>query len=120
MISSEDLEQLEKTLAVPEDSAVAELVEAHRAFLDGDVVRGVEAVRPSGPGEWRPLRAGRNGTGGTCDSEVLPEVVALAFLDFITGTPLDNPRRIGAPLRGELEGVWTARRGTYRVLCPHR
>lgn len=26
-------------------SAVAELVEAHRAYLEGDVVRGVDAVR---------------------------------------------------------------------------
>jgi mRNA-degrading endonuclease RelE of RelBE toxin-antitoxin system len=47
---------------------------------------------------------------------VLPEAVAFAVLDFITGALLDNPRRLGAPLRDELEGVWSARRGTYRIL----
>ncbi|HEX9642583.1 MAG TPA: type II toxin-antitoxin system RelE/ParE family toxin, partial [Acidimicrobiia bacterium] len=27
-----------------------------------------------------------------------------------------EPRRVGATLRNELEGVWSARRGTYRIL----
>ena len=48
--------------------------------------------------------------------ERLPEAVALAVIDFITGPLLDSPRRVGAPLRDELEGIWSARRGTYRVL----
>jgi len=48
--------------------------------------------------------------------ETLPEAVAFAVIDFITGALLDNPKRVGAPLRDELEGVWSARRGTYRVL----
>jgi hypothetical protein len=48
-------------------------------------------------------------------SETLPESVAFAVIDFITGALLDNPGRVGAPLRGELEGVWSARRGTYLV-----
>ena len=48
--------------------------------------------------------------------ERLPEAVAFAVIDFITGPLLDNPRRVGAPLRDELEGIWSARRGTYRVL----
>jgi mRNA interferase RelE/StbE len=48
--------------------------------------------------------------------ETLPESVAFAVIDFITGPLLDNPRRVGAPLRDELEGVWSARRGTYRIL----
>lgn len=48
--------------------------------------------------------------------ETLPDAVAFAVIDFITGALLDNPKRVGAPLRGELEGVWSARRGTYRVL----
>ena len=46
LMSPDDLESLEETLAVLEDSeAVAELVEAHRAYLEGNVVRGVEAVK---------------------------------------------------------------------------
>jgi hypothetical protein len=41
----QDLESLEETIAVLGDSvAVAELVEAHRAYLEGDVVRGADAV----------------------------------------------------------------------------
>lgn len=46
----------------------------------------------------------------------LPEAVAFAVIDLVTGPLLDNPRRLGAPLRDELEGIWSARRGTYRVL----
>lgn len=46
----------------------------------------------------------------------LPETVAFAVIDFITGPLLENPKRVGAPLRGELDGIWSARRGTYRVL----
>ena len=48
--------------------------------------------------------------------ETLPEAVAFAVVDFITGPLLDNPMRAGAQLRGDLEGIWSARRGTYRVL----
>ena len=48
--------------------------------------------------------------------ENLPEAVAFAVIDLITGPLLDNPRRLGAPLRDELQGIWSARRGTYRVL----
>lgn len=49
-------------------------------------------------------------------SETLPESVAFAVIDFITGPLLENPKRVGAPLRGELEDIWSARRGTYRIL----
>lgn len=48
--------------------------------------------------------------------ETLPESVAFAVIDFITGPLLESPKRVGAPLRGELEGIWSARRGTYRIL----
>ena len=48
--------------------------------------------------------------------ETLPESVAFAVIDFITGPLLYNPKRLGAPLRGGMEGVWSARRGTYRIL----
>jgi mRNA-degrading endonuclease RelE of RelBE toxin-antitoxin system len=48
--------------------------------------------------------------------ETLPEAVAFAVIDFMTGPLLDNPKQVGAPLRDELEGIWSARRGTYRIL----
>ncbi len=46
----------------------------------------------------------------------LPESVAAAVVEFVTGPLLDNPRRVGKPLRRDLAGVHAARRGTYRVL----
>ena len=49
-------------------------------------------------------------------TERLPEVVAAAVIEFLTTALVRQPRRVGKPLRGELAGVWAARRGTYRVL----
>ncbi len=49
-------------------------------------------------------------------AEELPESVAVAVIELITGPMLDNPRRVGAALRDDLAGLWSARRGTYRVL----
>lgn len=46
----------------------------------------------------------------------LPEAVAAAVIEFMTGALVANPRRVGKMLRRELTGVWAARRGTYRVL----
>lgn len=49
-------------------------------------------------------------------AEELPEAIATAVIDFITGPLIENPRRVGRALRNELAGVHSARRGTYRVL----
>ena len=49
-------------------------------------------------------------------SEQLPEAVANAAVDFITTALVDTPRRVGKPLRFDLTGIWSARRGTYRIL----
>ncbi len=49
-------------------------------------------------------------------AEELPESVAVAIIELITGPMLDSPRRVGVALRDDLEGLWSARRGTYRVL----
>lgn len=56
------------------------------------------------------------GPAARASREVLPEAVAAAVVNFITGPLLGNPRRVGRPLRFELFGIWSARRGTYRVL----
>lgn len=32
------------------------------------------------------------------------------------GALADEPRRVGKPLVGELEGLWSSRRGDYRVV----
>lgn len=49
-------------------------------------------------------------------AEELPEAVAHAVIDVITGPLLENPCRVGRELRQELRGLFAARRGTYRVL----
>ena len=49
-------------------------------------------------------------------AEELPESVAAAVINFITTVLLETPHRVGKPLRNDLAGVWSARRGIYRVL----
>ncbi len=46
----------------------------------------------------------------------LPEKIAAAVLEFVLGPLVDAPRRCGHPLRWELEGLWSARVGVYRVI----
>ena len=46
----------------------------------------------------------------------LPEGVAAASVEFSTGSLSAAPRRVGTPLRRELAGLYSARRGTFRVL----
>jgi mRNA-degrading endonuclease RelE of RelBE toxin-antitoxin system len=46
----------------------------------------------------------------------LPEPVAVAVIEFLTTALLGNPHRVGKALRDDLAGIWSARRGTYRVL----
>ncbi len=46
----------------------------------------------------------------------LPVAVAAAAWEFISGPLTEDPFRVGKPLRGTLHGLWSARRGQYRVL----
>jgi mRNA interferase RelE/StbE len=50
------------------------------------------------------------------DLEKLPEAVAAACVEFIAGALRENPARLGKPLRGQWAGLWSARRGMYRVI----
>jgi mRNA-degrading endonuclease RelE of RelBE toxin-antitoxin system len=43
-------------------------------------------------------------------------VIAAAARAFINGALAENPHRAGKPLTGELTGMWSARRGEYRVV----
>jgi mRNA interferase RelE/StbE len=45
----------------------------------------------------------------------LPISVAAAVVETL-GAIAGNPRRLGKPLRFELEGHWSARRGPYRIV----
>lgn len=49
-------------------------------------------------------------------AEQHPEPVAAAVVEFLTTSLIREPRRVGKQLRRELAGIWSARRGTYRVL----
>ena len=46
----------------------------------------------------------------------LPEKAHGAVVAFICGPLADNPKVVGKPLKHELEGVYSARVGPYRIL----
>lgn len=46
----------------------------------------------------------------------LPEKVRDVAIASMLGSLSDNPRRAGKPLVGELQGLWSARRGDFRVV----
>lgn len=49
-------------------------------------------------------------------AEQLPEKVASAAFEFITGPLAENPHRVGKKLREPLLPLYSARRGEYRVI----
>lgn len=49
-------------------------------------------------------------------TEVLPEAVAAAAYELVTGPLLENPQRLGKRLRPPLDDRFSARRGTYRIV----
>jgi mRNA interferase RelE/StbE len=54
-----------------------------------------------------PIRAVRSG---------LPDGVAAAVIEFLTGALVENRLGVGKQLRGDLAGIRSAQRGSYRVL----
>ena len=48
--------------------------------------------------------------------ERLPEAVAAAIIEFMTGPLIEGPERVGAVLKLDLEGYRSARRGAYRII----
>jgi mRNA interferase RelE/StbE len=60
---------------------------------------------------WRLVLAGT----AARDIERLPEKYATAVAEMSPAIA-ENPRRLGKPLRFELDGRWAARRGPYRVI----
>ncbi len=63
-----------------------------------------------------PYRVELLGPARRAVAEKLPEAVAAAVLEFCAGPLAEDPRRVGKPLFGPLEGCHGARRGTYRVV----
>ena len=46
----------------------------------------------------------------------LPDGMAAAVFEFMSGPLAEHPDRVGRPLGGELEGRFGARRGDYRIV----
>jgi mRNA-degrading endonuclease RelE of RelBE toxin-antitoxin system len=69
-------------------------------------------VTPGGPTRYELRVAGP----AARQLDGLPDKVAAAIVEFILGPLLDDPHRVGGPLRRELEGLHSARRGAYRVV----
>lgn len=49
-------------------------------------------------------------------TEGLPEAVAAAAFELITGALSENPHRLGKQLNEPLFPLYSARRGTYRII----
>jgi mRNA interferase RelE/StbE len=46
----------------------------------------------------------------------LPEKISTAVIEFVYGSLAANPQRVGKPLKLGLLGLYSARRGDYRVI----
>jgi len=46
----------------------------------------------------------------------LPERIATAVVEFLLGPLLEDPKLVGKALQRELSGMYSARRGAYRVI----
>ena len=65
----------------------------------------------------RPYELGTGPPARRALADRLPPEVAVAAADFITGPLLENPRRMGKPLRETLAGIHAARLGReWRIL----
>jgi mRNA-degrading endonuclease RelE of RelBE toxin-antitoxin system len=55
---------------------------------------------------------------GTARRDLLgvPRRIVPAIVEFVYGDLARDPKRVGKPLERELKGLWSARRGPYRVL----
>ena len=50
------------------------------------------------------------------DLSHIPPRIGPAIIEFVFGDLARTPRKVGKPLKGELEGSHGARRGPYRIL----
>ena len=50
------------------------------------------------------------------DLQRIPPRIVHAIVEFVFGDLAAFPRRVGKPLQRELEGLFGARRGPYRIL----
>jgi mRNA-degrading endonuclease RelE of RelBE toxin-antitoxin system len=50
------------------------------------------------------------------DLRAVPPRIVPAIIEFVYGDLARQPRRVGKPLQRELERLWGARRGPYRLI----
>ncbi len=121
LISPEELDSLEDRIDLLADAdAMAELRQARAAVEAGDYVTGDElrATYRVPVTQSRPTRYELRVAGPAARQlDRLPDKVAAAIVEFILGPLLDGPHHVGGPLRRELEGLHSARRGACRVVC---
>ena len=125
LIAPEDLEALEETLEIMRDAATMNrLAESDAELARGEYVSAeelAEAMRrrqravSRAPTE-EPYELRTTSTVRRALSETLPEAVAAAAYEFITGPLLADPHRIGKRLLPPMDDRFSARRGTYRVI----
>ncbi|MGD0066694.1 MAG: type II toxin-antitoxin system RelE/ParE family toxin [Streptosporangiaceae bacterium] len=70
----------------------------------------------SGELEQEPYELRTTSTVRRALSDILPEAVAAAAYEFLTGPLLADPHRIGKRLLPPMDDRFSARRGTYRVI----
>ena len=51
------------------------------------------------------------------DLRRIPPRIVPAIIEFVFGDLARTPRKVGKPLKGVLEGSYSAHRGPYRILC---
>lgn len=70
----------------------------------------------TGPQPDLPYRLRTTPTVRRALAETLPESVAAAAYEFMTGPLLSQPYRVGKRLLPPLDDRFSARRGTYRII----
>jgi mRNA interferase RelE/StbE len=68
------------------------------------------------PSDEEPYTLRTTPTARRALGETLPEAVAIAAYEFITGPLLQQPYRVGKRLLPPLDDRFSARRGTYRII----
>jgi PHD/YefM family antitoxin component YafN of YafNO toxin-antitoxin module/mRNA-degrading endonuclease RelE of RelBE toxin-antitoxin system len=120
LVASEDLEAQEETIEILADADTLRRLHAANAALPrgsrhGRTWRRHGAVAPARDGGRDAYDPEITPTAWRQLTERLPESVATAAYDLITGPLLDGPHRVSKGLRPPLDDGHGARRGTYRI-----
>ena len=122
LISADDLESLEETLAVMSDRSVAaQIRESQKSIAAGEDGVGIDELR-AGLAARRTVVRERPAVAVVVmaparrEFDRLPISVAAAVLETLDAIAGENPRRLGKSLMLEHQGRYSARRGPYRII----